>query len=116
MKVDVRSLGFTMTEAMRAQVMEGLGRALRRRRQAVRRVEVRLSDVNGPRGGVDKRCTLRVRMHGRSLIAVTRNDADLYAAIAQAVDVAALRYEAVLRRDHPRRRLGRMPAPQRPLR
>ena len=38
MKVDVRSLGFTMTEAMRAQVMEGLGRALRRRRQAVRRV------------------------------------------------------------------------------
>lgn len=47
MKVDVRSLGFTMTEAMRAKVMEGLGRALRRRRQAVRRVEVRLSDVNG---------------------------------------------------------------------
>ncbi|MBK9019858.1 MAG: hypothetical protein IPL72_07600 [Sulfuritalea sp.] len=42
---------------------------------------MRLSDVNGPRGGIDKRCGIEVRPKGASTIAIDDTEADLYVAI-----------------------------------
>jgi len=47
---------------------------------------VRLADVNGPRGGVDKCCGIEVRVKGASTIAIDDTQADLYVAIDRAAE------------------------------
>src|SRR5215468_7042635 len=53
--------------ATTAAVETGLARF----RGRLTRVEVHLSDVNGPRGGRDARCALEARAAGRQPVAVT---------------------------------------------
>lgn len=43
---------------------------LRRLGWLVPRVEVKMSDVNGPRGGVDKRCQVELRTDGQGAVVV----------------------------------------------
>ena len=50
---------------------------------------VRLSDINGPRGGRDKRCRLHLVMPGRANVVIEDTRADLYTAIDCAADRAA---------------------------
>ena len=60
MKIAIRTHDVTLTEALRALVTRRLSSAFDRLGPTVRAVDVTLSDVNGPRGGVDKHCRLRV--------------------------------------------------------
>ncbi len=53
----------------------------------VTRVEVYISDENGPKGGDDDlRCTMEARIRGLQPIAVTHHDANIDLAIAGAAD------------------------------
>jgi putative sigma-54 modulation protein len=99
MKVDIRSIGFSLTDSIERCVHAGLERVLRRGDPSLRRVEVRLADINGPRGGEDKRCSLRASYDGREVISISRTHEDLYVAIAQVMDAA------VRHRDDRRRRV-----------
>ncbi len=54
----------------------------------VQRIVVRLSDINGPRGGEDKRCHLQVVLAGLPDVVVEDTEADLYFAIDRAADRA----------------------------
>lgn len=73
-------------EVARQRLLFALGRFASR----VRSLTVRLSDVNGPRGGRDKRCAIAVRLTGsKRLIVVEDLDAELLAAIARAADRTA---------------------------
>lgn len=47
-----------------------LRQALRRLHGLVARIKVRLDDINGPAGGVDKRCSVEVLVRGSSGVAV----------------------------------------------
>jgi ribosome-associated translation inhibitor RaiA len=73
----------------------------------VRKVNVRLFDINGPRGGKDKRCRIQVPIPGTQNVVIEDTETDLYVAI----DRAAERTErAVVRRlerlrEHPHDRL-----------
>jgi ribosome-associated translation inhibitor RaiA len=49
---------------------------------------VRLSDINGPHGGADKRCHLQVMLNGLPDVVVEDTEADLYIAIDRATDRA----------------------------
>jgi len=89
MQIEVQSRGFEMTEALRLHVGRRVRFALARRGEAVTRVMVRLSDVNGRRGGVDKRCTVCVRVPRRPEVLVEDVRSDMYAAVDQAVARAA---------------------------
>jgi hypothetical protein len=60
MSVWVRSRGFELTDALRAHAERRLRYALGRFRMRLRSVILRLDDVNGPRGGNDKRCQIVV--------------------------------------------------------
>jgi hypothetical protein len=44
---------------------------LRRLSQRVTRADVQFSDVNGPRGGVDKRCQIELRAAGGGAVVVS---------------------------------------------
>lgn len=66
-------------------------------------VLVRISDVNGPRGGVDKRCQVTVR--GRRLSSVIVHDlsGDAYSAVDMAVERAGRAVGRDLERLHDER-------------
>jgi hypothetical protein len=73
-------------EVAQQRLLFALGRFASR----VRTLTVRLSDVNGPRGGRDKRCAIAVRLAGsKRLIVVEDLDVDLPAAISRAAERTA---------------------------
>ena len=75
-----------VTTGLREYVDRRLYFALGRFGPAIDHVSVRVGDVNGPRGGVDKNCqiVIKLRASGSSLIAVDDSDEDLRAAVARA--------------------------------
>lgn len=53
----------------------------------VRSLTVRLTDLNGPRGGLDKKCLIAVRLAGpRRVIVIEDVDADAAVAISRAAE------------------------------
>ena len=56
--------------------------------RAIQRVTVRLSDINGPRGGEDKRCHIALRLKGLPRLVIEDTEADLYVAIDRAAERA----------------------------
>jgi putative sigma-54 modulation protein len=61
MKMDIRFHGLELSPALRDHARNRLASRLRRFGREVSEVTVRIGDVNGPRGGVDKRCRIVVR-------------------------------------------------------
>ena len=61
MKIELRVRGLEDPAVLRDQLERRLQFALGRFGHEVAQVTVRLTDENGPRGGVDKRCHLTVR-------------------------------------------------------
>ena len=86
MRMGILAKGIEMTDAIRTYAQKRLRTALGRYPQAVASADVRLNDINGPRGGVDKQCLVEVRGPAFSPIIVREDDADLYVAIDRAAD------------------------------
>jgi ribosome-associated translation inhibitor RaiA len=107
MMIAIQSRDFPLTNALNNHVHKRLGFTLGRAAGQVRRIAVRLSDLNGPRGGIDKRCFIEVRLDRMAPVVVEDVQSDLYTAI----DRAASRIgRAVIRRlaqDSNRRRQRR---------
>ena len=88
MQIDIQSQGFALTHALRDHADRRLKFALARAGPRIRHVTVRLSDVNGPRGGIDKCCRIQVMLNGLGGVMIEDTEADLYLAIDRAVDRA----------------------------
>lgn len=88
MQIDIQAVDFELTEGMRAHLLHRLHFALWRFKDRIARVTVRLSDLNGPRGGLDKVCCLRLRLHGMPDVLIEDTEADLYIAMSRAADRA----------------------------
>jgi putative sigma-54 modulation protein len=88
MQMDIQSQGFSLTDGIRDYVMKRLGYALAHGDAAITRIIVRLSDINGPRGGDDKRCLIEVRLKAASAVVIEDTEADLYVAIDRAAERA----------------------------
>lgn len=95
MQIAIQARGFSLTEALEKHVKNRVGFTFSRAASRVRRVHVRLSDLNGPRGGVDKCCLIEVRLDGLAAIVVDDVQPDIYTAINRAAGRAA---RTVLRR------------------
>jgi len=98
MQIEIQAVEFDLTDALREHVQRRLHFALSRFEGRVARVIVRLSDLNGPRGGADKNCRLQIRVHGLPDVIIEDVEADLYVAINRAADRAARTVERQLRR------------------
>jgi putative sigma-54 modulation protein len=85
MQIAIQSKGFELTPALRAHAERRLQFALHWAGRDLRSVNMRLSDINGPRGGNDKRCTIQLVLGEQSLV-IEDTEADLYVAIDRAVD------------------------------
>ena len=79
---------------------------LRRLSWLVPQASIRLSDVNGPRGGVDKRCQIEFTTQGSGRIVSTAMAADWRAALDAALARAARRIVRHVQRSQMRGRLS----------
>jgi len=77
--------------------LERMSRALRRMHGVVVQVRVRLEDINGPEGGVDKRCFVEVAVVGQEPLAVTATARSWQSSIEAAATV--LRQRLISRRS-----------------
>ena len=84
MKIEIRTRGFHPAAALSAHVEREIQKSLSRLRPRPAAVLASLSDLNGPRGGEDKRCQLRGRHALTGEIVAGAADADLYQAIGKA--------------------------------
>lgn len=110
MFIDIRAMGFTVTDAIRTHVESRIESALGPFARRILAVTARLEDVNANRGGVDKRCSLVVAVRRRGIVVAEAVDEDLYAA----VDEAAARVRRSVHRLLTRHRGRQRKDPQRP--
>ena len=105
MDTDIRILSMDLTEALQSYIERRLHFSLGRFGQRVRRVRVRITDVNGPRGGVDKSCHISAALlpSGRTLLQQAA-DANLYAAIGRATEGIGRSFARALGRKRERKR------------
>lgn len=89
MQLDIQTNGFSLTDGIRDYTKRRMQFALNRNDKYITRVQVRLADINGPRGGVDKRCQIDVSLAGHNDIVIEDTEADLYVAIDRASDRCA---------------------------
>ena len=74
---------------LRELAVKRLQFVLRRLHSLVPRARVRLSDVNGPRGGVDKRCQVELNTEGAGTVVITALARDWRTALDSAMARAA---------------------------
>lgn len=87
--VNIRAMGVEIDDDTRAYIRRKLGTKLGRFAMSIERVTARLRDVNGPRGGVDHQCQVKVVLSGLPSVVVESEDGSLQAAIDEAMTAAA---------------------------
>jgi putative sigma-54 modulation protein len=103
--VHIRAVGAPLSATAKADIRRKLGRKLGKHALDIERTSVRVEDVNGPRGGVDKRCRIKVVVSALPSVVVEAQHESLHAAIDGALDRVqrAVRQTLKRRRVEPRR-------------
>ena len=112
MQIDIQARDLSLTDGLRSHTERRLRFALSCCDEHIQRVVVRLSDINGPRGGADKRCHLQVVLAHLPDAVIEDIEADLYVAIDRATDRAGRTLvRRIERRNDRLRQSGRPPLP-----
>lgn len=100
MRIEIHTRGIRTQDDLHDFIERRVGFALDRMEKRIDQVVVRMKDVNGPRGGVDKVCKIEIDLRPRGRLVVEERDSDIHAAAAIAIERAA----RVVRRTLDRRR------------
>lgn len=103
MEIDVRIQGTDLADAVRTYAVRRIRFAVGRFGARVGRIVIRISDVNGTRGGVDQCCHISAELLPTGKVVMEQLDADLFTAI----DRAAERVGQAFRREIERTREAR---------
>ena len=88
MRIDIKGSDFPVTEALMNHAERRLRFALARRLDRIVRVAVLVGDDNGPRGGTDKFCRIRILLKRAPEVLIEDTGAELYAVINRAAERA----------------------------
>lgn len=88
MNIDVRATNIPLTDAIAQYATRRVTAGLSRFTGVVRAVAVRFCDENGPKGGKDMTCRVRVDIGPGAALMIEERSSDLYAAIGSAVSRA----------------------------
>jgi putative sigma-54 modulation protein len=110
MFIDIRAIGFSLSEAIRTHVESRVRSAMGPVARSLVTVTARLDDINADHGGVDKRCSLVAAIRRRRAVVTEAVHEDMYSA----VDDAAARLRRAVQRLLARRIDGERKDPQRP--
>ena len=88
MRIDIKGSGFPITTALMDHTERRLRFALTRSSDRIVRVAVLVGDSNGPRGGEDKFCRIKIHLKRAPQVLIEDTGADLYAVIGRAAERA----------------------------
>jgi len=97
----IRVLGAIISKDKRTEIRKQLNRKLGKFAHAIERVSVRVKDINGPRGGIDQVCRIKVVLSNLSSVVFEAQDASLDVVIGSALAGT----ERAVRRSLQRRRM-----------
>jgi len=100
MRIYIQTQGFELTRAIQAHVEKQLKRNFATMEDQVIAVDVFLGDINGPRGGEDKKALVSVQLASRLAIRLETVHADLYAAVSRVARRAKHTVKRTLRRHN----------------
>jgi hypothetical protein len=94
----VRVIGGAVGDEDRGYIARKLGMKLGRFVSSIERVTVRLSDVNGPKGGRDLKCQIKVVLSGLPSVVVNQMDSTLPRTIERAIEAVSLAVQRSIQR------------------
>jgi hypothetical protein len=94
-------IGGAIDDDARYYIARKLGMKLGKFVSSIERITVRLSDTNGPKGGRDQKCQIKVVLSGLPSVVVNETDSTLSRTVDRAIDAVAI----AVRRRVARRRL-----------
>jgi len=100
MQTIIQSRGFELTQALQDYTHKRLAYAVSFAGEYIHHVSVRLSDINGPRGGEDKLCQLVLKIKGMPSVIIEDIEGNLYTAIVRAVERASRALVRLIKRKH----------------
>ena len=89
MQIEIQARDFDLTHSLRNHIQRRLTHALSSRDQYIQNILVRLSDINGPRGGSDKCCHIQIMIPQQQDVVIEDTETDMYAAINCAISRAS---------------------------
>lgn len=98
-QIKIQARKFSLTRALRGHAERRLDFLANVRYDNIKRVLVRLSGINGPRGGKDKCCLIQVKLPGQPDVVIEDTRSDLYAAIDRAAERVSRTVGRKLRRQ-----------------
>ena len=98
MRIYLQSQGFDITSAIDEHVRRQLARNLAGSEDNIIAVDVFLGDINGPRGGMDKKALVCVQLASRLSVQFEAMHSDLYRAVTVASRKARRSVKRTLRR------------------
>ena len=103
----IRTSGVRLSREDRSYIRRKVGLRLGKFASSIERVTVRVSDANGPRGGIDTICAAKVVVSGLPSVVVEHREHDIRAAIDETLNAT----ERAVRKVIQRRRGGRARPP-----
>lgn len=107
----IRVIGVRLSEDDKADIRRKLGRKLGKFAASIERVSVRVKDVNGPRGGIDQLCRIKVVLSEFPSVVFENQDALAEVAINGAIAGAERAVRKALERRREPVKAGRAGAP-----
>lgn len=107
MQILISSQKIVIDQDAREHIERRVQFALSRFGDRVVRVRVRLADINGPRGGDDKSCSIEIRLRPSARVYLQDTDANLFAVIDRVIE----RAERTVARKIDKMKPGRQPKP-----
>jgi hypothetical protein len=94
MKIEVKQDKVELQNSFITNIHQNLTTGLTRFDRMIRRICVKIADINGPRGGEDKSCRIQVFLKRTSSIIIEERGASIFAVVGKAisrVDMAMFR-------------------------
>lgn len=89
MNLYIHTHPFSLSTALRDFVEKKLKKTAAKHISLIHRVDVRITDLNGPKGGPDKRCQISFSLPGRKTLTLEHTHSNAYAALTAVVKRAS---------------------------
>lgn len=108
MTLFIRTHQIELSDDLKLQIEARVHAALGRFANRARRVWINVTDTNGPRGGIDKRCRIETHLRGVGRLIVEDNDTSILAVVGKTTDRLRRLVLRIVQRSRPWS--GRRPA------
>lgn len=98
MKSMIIAKGIDASQSLRDYISDRIDEALSCAQDSIHYITVRISDMNGPKGGIDKRCQINLKLPGLPAVVVSEVSANINGAIDRAAQRAGKVVERIMRR------------------